>query len=273
VVIVFNEGGIVSGAFDKLVALMARLRGPEGCPWDREQTLQSLRTYLLEETYETLEAIDRGDTAALQEELGDLLLEIVFLCQVCSEKDLFTIEDAARGIYEKLVRRHPHVFGEEKASGPREALGRWETIKNEERRSQGNKGGVLDGVPPALPALLRAHRISEKAAMVGFDWEEPALVLDKIEEEIRELREAMANRDGRATEEELGDLLFAAANLGRLSGTDAEMALQAANRKFTERFRRVERELDRRGLSPSAEIREEMERLWESVKNQSTGST
>jgi MazG family protein len=257
----------MSEAFDRLVAVMARLRGPDGCPWDREQTLQSLRTYLLEEAYETLDALDREDPAALKEELGDLLLEVVFLARICSEKGLFTIEDVAGAIADKLVRRHPHVFGGESAPGPREALGRWESIKNAEREAAGAES-VLSGVPETLPALLRAFRISGKAAMVGFDWESVDQVLGKLDEEVRELREALASGDARAAAEEVGDLLFAAANAARLAGADPELALQAANRKFTERFRRVEAELRRRGLRPSSELREEMERLWEAGKAQ-----
>jgi MazG family protein len=263
----------VSEAFDRLVEIMARLRSEDGCPWDREQTLETLRTYLLEETYETIDAIDRGDHAALREELGDLLLEVVFLCQICAERSLFTIHDAATSIHDKLVRRHPHVFGEKKAAGAREALGRWEGIKSEERRARGKGASVLSGVPATLPALLRAHRISDKAAMVGFDWESAEQVLDKLDEEVGELRAALAARQASQVTEELGDLLFAAANVGRVTGNDPEMALQAANRKFTERFRRVEKELARKGLKPSAEIRDEMERLWEEGKDQSTGST
>lgn len=262
----------MSEPFKKLVAVMEKLRGPGGCPWDREQTLQSLRSYLLEETYETLEAIDNGDPEELREELGDLLLEVVFLTQVCAEKGLFNIDDVARGIYDKLVRRHPHVFGDEKADGAREAIGRWEKIKNQERRAAG-KRSVLAGVPPALPALLRAFRISEKASMVGFDWEGEGEVLAKVEEELGELRAAVASGQRGAVEEELGDLLFAASNLGRLSGLDPEMALQAANAKFTRRFEAVEKALEEKGLHPSPERREEMERLWEEVKGQETGST
>ncbi len=263
----------MSEAIDRLVQIMERLRSDNGCPWDREQTLETLRTYLLEETYETIDAIDRGDHAALREELGDLLLEVVFLCQICAERNLFTIDDAATSIHDKLVRRHPHVFGNRKAAGAREALGRWEGIKGEERRARGKGDSVLSGVPSTLPALLRAHRISDKAAMVGFDWESAERVLDKLEEEIGELRAALAAGQDSRVAEELGDLLFAAANVGRVTGNDPEMALQAANRKFTERFRRLEKALARRGLKPSAAIRDEMERLWDEGKDQPTGST
>lgn len=265
----------MSEPFAKLVAVMKKLRGPEGCPWDREQTLASLRSYLLEETYEALEAIDSEDPEALREELGDLLLEVVFLSQVCAERGLFDIDDVASGIHDKLIRRHPHVFGDERASGAREAIGRWEAIKNQERRDSGG-GSVLSGVPSALPALLRAFRISEKASMVGFDWEGASRVLDKVAEEVEELREAVRSGRKEDVEEELGDLLFAAANVGRVSGLDPEMALQAANRKFTRRFQRVERALEEKGLHPSRETREEMERQWDLAKgaeDQSTGST
>lgn len=261
----------MSDAFRELVSTMARLRGPDGCPWDREQTLQTLRTFLLEETYETLDAIDRGDARALKEELGDMLLEVVFLCRVAEEQGLFTIDDAARSIVEKLIRRHPHVFGGERADGAKEAIGRWETIKNREREAAGETS-VLSGVPATLPALLRAYRIANKASLVGFDWESAGLSLDKVEEEVRELREALASGDPNAVAEELGDLLFAAANVGRLAGADPEISLQAANRKFTERFQKVEEGLRLQGRRPGPEVREEMERLWEAAKAQSRGS-
>jgi MazG family protein len=263
--------GNLSESFDRLVEVMARLRSPNGCPWDREQTLLTLRTYLLEETYETLDAIDRGDNASLKEELGDLLLEVVFFCQIGAEDGLFTIEDVAGGIHDKLVRRHPHVFGAEKAGGAREALGRWEEMKNKEREASGETS-VLSGVPRAMPALLRAFRISNKAAMVGFDWDNVAQTLEKVEEELAELRKAIDDRDAEGTAEELGDLLFAAANVGRLAGVDPETALQAANGKFTRRFMSVEEGLKRLGLRPSAKTREEMERLWEEAKAQSRGA-
>jgi len=261
----------VSSNFDKLVAVMAHLRSPDGCPWDREQTLQTLRTYLLEETYETLDAIDRGDAKALKEELGDLLLEVVFLSQVCAERSLFTIEEVAGAIHEKLLRRHPHVFGGEKADGAREALGKWEEIKNVEREKAGETS-VLSGVPAILPALLRSFRISNKASMVGFDWEETAQILEKVEEELAELRQAITERNQEGIAEELGDLLFAAANVGRKAGIDPETALQAANAKFTRRFQYVEEGLRKKGLRPSASERDEMERLWEEAKAQSRGA-
>lgn len=261
----------MADSFDRLVQLMARLRAPDGCPWDREQTLESLRTYLLEETYETIDAIDGGDPKLLREELGDLLLQVVFLSQICAEKKLFAIDDVAAGIHDKLVRRHPHVFGGEKADGAREAIGRWEQIKNEEREAAGARS-VLSGVPRALPALLRAFRIANKASMVGFDWESAAESLAKVEEETRELRQALEEKSPAATAEELGDLLFAVANAGRLAGIDPETALQAANDKFTRRFAAVEEGLRDRGLKPSAEHRDLMERLWEEAKGQSRGA-
>ncbi len=261
----------MSEAFSRLVALMAKLRGPDGCPWDREQTLRTLRSYLLEETYEALEAVDREEPEALREELGDLLLEVVFMAQICAEMGHFTIEEVASGIHDKLVRRHPHVFGGETAVSAKDAIGRWERIKNDERRAAGTSG-ALAGVPAALPALLRAFRISAKAAMVGFDWKRAEEVLDKIDEEVRELKEAVAGGDGARVEEEIGDLLFTAANLARLRGVDPEMALQAANRKFTDRFERVEKALAGRGLQPSAELREEMERIWNDVQRAGAGS-
>ncbi|HET9481543.1 MAG TPA: nucleoside triphosphate pyrophosphohydrolase, partial [Candidatus Polarisedimenticolia bacterium] len=234
-----------STPFEDLVAVMARLRGPDGCPWDREQTLESLKTYLVEETYEAIEAIDAGDPRMIKEELGDLLLEVVFLAQVCSESGLFGIQDVVVGISEKLVRRHPHVFGERKAGSANEAIRRWEDIKNEEKKARagGEAPSLLAGVPPHLPALLRAHRLSTKASLAGFDWKALDELYGKLMEELAEFKEAAASGDADAMREELGDLLFITANVGRHSGIDPEMALHAANRKFTERFRFIEQEL------------------------------
>lgn len=265
------------GPFEDLVAVMARLRGPDGCPWDREQTLSTLRAYLLEETYELLEAIDRDDPTLLKEELGDLLLEVVFIAQLCSERGLFTMEDAARGIRDKLIRRHPHVFGDRPAGDAKEAIRRWEDIKNEERAATGAADrSLLSGVPPHLPALLRAHRLSTKASLAGFDWKALDELYGKLLEELSEFRQAAAAQDRQAMEEELGDLLFIAANVGRFSGLDPETALQSANRKFISRFRHIETRLAEQGLAPGRVTLEEMERLWEEAKaierSQSTSS-
>jgi MazG family protein len=256
-----------STAFEELVEVMARLRGPDGCPWDREQTLESLRSYLLEETYELLEALDKGDPAALKEELGDLLLEVVFLAQVCREKGLFHIDDVAQGIRDKLVRRHPHVFQDSPAGSPREALRRWEEIKNQEKHDKSPDASLLDGVPAHQPALLRAHRLSSKASLAGFDWKALDDLCTKVEEELAEFRQAAAAGDRAAMEEELGDLLFITANVGRFSKIDPEVALQAANRKFVSRFRHVERGLRGQGLEPGEATLPQMEALWQEAKS------
>ncbi|HEY3175745.1 MAG TPA: nucleoside triphosphate pyrophosphohydrolase [Candidatus Polarisedimenticolia bacterium] len=254
--------------FEDLVAVMARLRGPDGCPWDRQQTLESLRGFLVEETYELLEAIDRREPGHLREELGDLLLEVVFLAEICSEEGLFTMDDVVRGIRDKLVRRHPHVFGGKQAGSPHEAIQHWEEIKNKERAASpgGKEPCLLDGVPVHLPALLRAHRLSTKASLSGFDWKAIEDLHAKLTEEIAEFRDAAAAGDRAGMEEELGDLLFTVANVGRYSGIDPEMALQAANRKFISRFLRVEEELRRRGVEPGKATLEEMEAIWDRVK-------
>ena len=268
--------------FDDLVAVMARLRGPDGCPWDREQTLESLRTYLLEETHELLEAIENGDTGHIREELGDLLLEVVFLTQVCQERGLFGIDDVVEGIRDKLVRRHPHVFGGTEAKNPSEALQRWEEIKNQEKRAEAPDSSFLDGVPTALPALMRAHRLSTKASLAGFDWKAVDQIYDKLLEELAEFRSAADGGDAEGMREELGDLLFIMVNLGRHTGIDPEMALHDANRKFISRFRFVEERLRSRGVPPGKADMDEMEALWEEAKarersapeapNQSTSS-
>ncbi len=252
--------------FDDLVGVMARLRGPDGCPWDREQTLETLRAYVLEETYELLEAIDSGDADKIREELGDVLLEVVFLAQVCAEKGLFDVQDVARGITDKLVRRHPHVFGDVEARDAEGALRHWEEIKNRERAAAGDDRSFLAGVPRSLPALLRAHRLSSKASTIGFDWKGAEAVHEKLDEELRELRQAAESGDQEAMEEELGDLLFITANLGRHCGLDPEAALQRANRKFIRRFRFMEERLREKGSEPGQASPDELEALWVEAK-------
>jgi MazG family protein len=257
--------------FEDLVAVMAKLRGPDGCPWDREQTLATLRTYLIEETYELLEAIDKGEPGGLREELGDLLLEVVFLARVCEEQGLFDIHDVAAGIRDKLVRRHPHVFQDSPAGSPTEALRRWEEIKNQEKRDRSPDASLLEGVPAHQPALMRAHRLSSKASLAGFDWKALEDLYGKLLEELAEFREAAASGDKDAMEEELGDLLFIAANVGRFSGIDPEIALQSANRKFISRFQHIERGLRQKGLEPGQATLDQMEALWEEAKRLEKG--
>ena len=264
-------------AFARLVGIMATLRGPGGCPWDREQTHETLRPFLLEETYEALEAIDRRDLDALRGEIGDVLFQCVFHGQLAGERGDWTIADAIDAIAAKLVRRHPHVFtahGQLRAAraGARPRLHsadavveQWEQIKAREQKAAGQKTRVLAGVPKAMPALLRAHEIGTRVAAVGFDWPRTDDVIDKIEEEVRELREAASQ--GRArTEDELGDLLFSLANLARKLGIEPESALRRANDKFADRFAGVETAIERTGRSVHQATLDELEAAWRQVK-------
>ena len=262
--------------FERLVEIMRRLRAPDGCPWDREQTPASLRPFVLEETYEVLEAIESGSPAQLCEELGDFLFEAVFLAQMSDEAGQFTIADAIDAICDKLVRRHPHVFarGEgDAALTSNQVIEKWETLKAREREAAGlpakKQKTTLGGVPKTLPSLLRAFEISSRAAAVGFDWAKAGDVLDKIDEEVAEVRrevESGATGHMSRAEEEMGDLLFAIANLSRKLGVEPEAALRRANEKFTTRFDAVERALIARGRSLSDASLEEMEAEWDRVK-------
>ena len=259
---------------DRLVEIMRTLRSPEGCAWDREQTLASLRPFILEEAYEVVDAIDRGDRTALCDEIGDLLLEAVFVAQICAEEGDFTISDAANAVTAKLIRRHPHVFGESDAAtnagrrdlSPAEVKEQWERIKTRERAGTPEPATLLDGIPTALPSLLRASRIGARTANVGFDWDDSSDVIDKVDEEMAELRNAVESAKSAHIEEELGDLLFTVANLARKLRVDPESALRAANDKFTRRFRAVERRLGERGCSLHDATPEELEREWRVVK-------
>ena len=267
-------GDTAGNRFDRLVDIMRILRSPDGCAWDREQTLASLRPFVLEEAYEVVEAMDRGDPTALCDELGDLLLEAVFVAQICTEAGDFTISDAADAVVAKLIRRHPHVFsgteGETHAGGndlsPAEVKQQWARIKTRERARTPERATLLDGIPGALPSLLRASRIGARTANVGFDWDEPGAVIDKVDEELKELREAVASADPAHMEEELGDLLFTIANLARKLRIDPESALRAANAKFTRRFRAVEHRLAAKGHSLHDATPETLEREWQAVK-------
>lgn len=256
-------------AFIRLVEIMARLRGPGGCPWDREQTPASLRPYLVEETYEVLEAIDGGDPAALRDELGDLLLQIVFHAQLAAEAARFTAADVARAIAAKLVRRHPHVFGDVQVRDADEVVRNWRRIKGEERREKGEDHDVFAGVPAALPALLRADQLGEKAAHVGLDWSAAPAVLEKVHEEGHELEAAIASGDRAAIEHELGDLLLALASLGRHLGVSAELALRAANDRFVARARRADAAARIEGLRLADLAPGDVERLWQAAKRSS----
>ena len=254
-------------AFQELVDIMARLRGPGGCPWDREQTLESLRGFVLEETYEVLDAIDRGDHDALEGEIGDLLFEGVFLAQIETDAQRFSVTDALKHITAKLIRRHPHVFGD--ASGvttPGTVVEQWEQIKAREQEGKGEKKALLAGVPKAMPALARANEIGTRVAAVGFDWAATEDVITKIEEEVAELREAAMHETRERAEEEMGDLLFSMANLARRMGIEPESALRMANEKFSERFTALEAVFARRGQSVHDASLEEMEAVWHEVK-------
>jgi MazG family protein len=254
-------------AFQRLVDIMQRLRGPGGCPWDREQTIQSLRGFVLEETYEVLDAIDRSDHDALRQEIGDLLFEGVFLAQIEADERHFTVADSLHAIAGKLIRRHPHVFGT--AGGvdtPGKVVEQWEQIKAREQEDAGKPRALLAGVPKAMPSLLRAHEIGTRVAAVGFDWARSEDVLDKIEEEVRELREAVAHEGAVRAEEEMGDLLFALANLARKLGVEPESALRKANEKFSARFGALESRFEAQGRTVHDATLEEMEAEWAEVK-------
>lgn len=248
--------------FSRLVEIMAKLRAPGGCPWDRSQSREDLKTYLVEETYEVLDAIDSGCTEKLKEELGDLLLQIVFHAEIADEEKAFDIEDVCRAINEKLIRRHPHVFGDVKAETPDIVLKNWETIKKGEKEGK----SALGGVPKVLPALLKAYRLQEKAARVGFDWEETRQVEAKVDEELAELREAVDSGDKSKIREEMGDLLFAIVNLSRFLKLDPEDTLQAANEKFIRRFKAVEKSAADDGRDLHGMSLAEMDQLWEEAK-------
>ena len=265
--------------FERLVELQARLRGPNGCPWDREQTHATLRTYLLEEAYEVLDALESGDDSKFREEMGDLLLQIVFHSQIAREQGRFAVSDVIREIHEKMVRRHPHVFGEKRARDAREVLKNWEQIKAEERHAKGQAEGtldareagksasLLDGVSRGLPATLEGLQLTRRAARIGFDWENVEGVLEKMQEETAEFRQALENKDQGKTEQELGDLLFAVVNLARFLHFDPEIALKKASAKFAARFREMERLAVESGRKLADVPREEMEGLWERAKN------
>jgi tetrapyrrole methylase family protein/MazG family protein len=252
-------------SLESFLELIAHLRSPEGCPWDREQDHQSLRPNLLEETYEALEAIDKDDPVAMQEELGDLLLQIVLHAQIASEYGEFTMSDVIRDIYTKLIQRHPHVFDDLEMEEASTVIKNWEAIKARERQENGDVDkGVLDGVPGSLPALTQAETYQKRAARVGFDWEELESVLAKIPEEIGELRES---QDKSSQAHEIGDLLFSVVNIARWLGIDAESSLRAANQRFKDRFTYVEKEARARGRELSEMSLDEMDSYWEGSKN------
>jgi tetrapyrrole methylase family protein / MazG family protein len=260
--------------FEGLVAVQARLRAPGGCPWDREQTHSSLKTYLIEEAYEVLDAIETGNPKELAEELGDLLLQVLFHADLARETGAFDISDVITGIHDKMVRRHPHVFGNVKAETAGEVLKNWAQLKAKEKQATPTEGeasqnpapSTLDGVPRNLPALLEAYQMTRRAAQVGFDWERVEGIFEKLGEETAELRAALATSNRSATEEEVGDILFSVVNLARFLGLDPEVTLKHSNLKFKQRFQEMEREASRSGKRLSNLSKEKLEQLWEAAK-------
>jgi MazG family protein len=257
--------------FADFVELIARLRAPGGCPWDREQTHASVKPMTIEEAYEVAEAIDEGEDEALAGELGDLLLQVVFHAEIAKERGAFGIESVIRAVSQKMIRRHPHVFGDESARTSVEVLRNWEALKQAERAGQGKNEpdpSMLDGVSKGLPAIMEAFQMTTKVSRVGFDWPGPAGADAKLDEEIAELREARSRQpaDPSAVQEEIGDLFFVLVNLARLLGVDPESALKGANRKFRRRFRHIEDRLREGGRIPADSNLEEMDAFWNEAK-------
>ena len=264
--------------FEKLVAVQKRLRAPKGCPWDIEQTHASLRPYLIEEAYEVMDALDSGDDSKFADEMGDLLLQVVFHSEIARAENRFSVADVVRSVHDKMVRRHPHVFGDVQAKNSKEVLRNWEQIKAQERAAAGNSAAlkkeksasILDGVSRGLPATLQALQLTRKASRAGFDWENTEGIFEKLREEIAEVQHELANKNSSAAthraEEELGDLLFAAVNLARFVQVDPEIALKKANAKFQRRFQNMEQAARARSKDFAQLPREEMEALWDAVK-------
>lgn len=253
--------------FERLVAIMARLRAPDGCPWDREQTFDTIKPYTLEECYEVLDAIDRKDWRALAEELGDYLLQAVFYAQMAAEQDLFSVDEALDAINRKLVRRHPHVFGDANAETPDDVKRRWDQIKKEEKAERGEgQQNLLDSVPRSMPALVEAQQIASKAARTGFDWDNIEQVFEKMHEELNELAQARRSAVHEEIEDEFGDILFVLVNVARFLKIDPEQALRRTNAKFRVRFGYVEDRLRERGKTLEQSDITEMEDLWQQAK-------
>lgn len=259
---------LIMGDVRALLDVMARLRDPDGgCPWDLEQNFASIAPYTIEEAYEVADAVERGEMSELRDELGDLLLQVVFHARMAEEADHFTFDDVTRGIVEKMVRRHPHVFGDDDIKDAAAQTASWEALKAQERADKGRDDSLLDDVPRALPALLRALKLQKRAARAGFDWPETRQVLDKINEEMLELSEAVSQSDDiDHITEEMGDILFSYANLARKLKVDPEDALRGANAKFERRFRFIEQKLAERGSDPHQSTLEEMDALWNAAK-------
>lgn len=266
----------MSKSFDDLVAVMARLRAPGGCPWDHEQTYASLAQYLLEESYETFDAIqeadETGDTTNLREELGDLLLQVVFHSTIGAERGDFTVDEVADGVTQKLILRHPHVFGDAKMERAQDVLDNWDQLKADERKASGKaektKDSILDDVPVHFPALLEGLKLTKKAAKVGFDWENAEQIFDKLDEEVAELKDALSKGQKENAAEEIGDLLFVVVNLARHLDVEPETALKKTNRKFRQRFKFIEDELRQTDKSLEDASLKEMDDLWNKAKTQ-----
>jgi tetrapyrrole methylase family protein/MazG family protein len=250
--------------FNKLVKIVEKLRAPDGCPWDKEQTLYSLRDHLIEETFELIEALDNKDIENIKEELGDLLLHVIMHSVIAAEENLFTLNDVIDTISEKLIRRHPHVFGKNGVSSVEEVLVNWENIKKDEKK---DRRSILDGIPNALPSLQKAYKLQEKAKKVGFDWENAEDCTKKVEEEFLELKEAIKYKSFDEIESEFGDVMFSLINLSRFLNINADKALQKTNEKFKKRFQYIENELSKTGLSFEDVSIEFLEELWQKSKN------
>jgi MazG family protein len=270
-----NPGSrLAAEEFKRLVELVSRLRAPGGCPWDREQTHETLKPMMIEEAYEVVEAIDEGNDEEFIGELGDLLLQVVFHSEIATEEDRFTVAEVISRVASKMVRRHPHVFGADKAETADDVLRSWEAIKAAEQAEKGkgaaSGGSMLDSVSAGLPAVMEAYQMTTKVSRVGFDWPNASGVLEKLDEEVAELKQAVKRETPTHKEiaEEIGDLLFVLVNVGRLLGVDPESALKGSNRKFRRRFRFIEDRLRERGLEPAKSTLEEMDALWDEAKRQ-----
>ena len=258
-----NQHKSIEDSLSQLIEIVEKLRAPGGCPWDRDQTQASLLPYFLEEIYEVIESVEEGNMELLKEELGDILLHVVFQASIGKENEDFTLQDSLNYVNEKLIRRHPHVFADAKAESPFHAKQNWEAAKHDEKKRESR----LDGVPGTLPALTRSQRLQEKASYAGFDWKKVEQVWEKVHEEIGELKEAEEKGITEQIEEEIGDTLFSIVNLSRFLGISAETALRKTNRKFTSRFAQVEKELKKRGKKVEDSSLEEMDEIWNMVKN------
>lgn len=249
----------------RLVAIMQQLRGPNGCPWDKEQTLESLIPFIVEESYEVIGAIDAKSPELLKEELGDLLFQIIFICQLAREKKHFNIEDIIAASIDKMIRRHPHVFKKTKVKTSKDVLKYWARIKRKERGSR-KSAGYMSDIPEHLPALLKAHKVTERASQVGFDWDNIEQVLKKVDEEMGEFKSALAQGDSEKIKEELGDIIFSLVNLGRFADINAEEALRRTIARFVTRFHYIEKKLKKKGMAINNASLSEMEKFWNEAK-------